>query len=85
MLICKVIVLAFHQSRKLSCHPHFIVTEQHCSKGERGKSHNKAKLAEVFQDFWQALSEFYFENGDLRDNKFMHPRVFDGADFIGDN
>ena len=85
MLICKAIVLAFHQSRESSCHPYFIVTEQHCSKGERGKSHNKAKLAEVFQDFWQALSEFYFENGDLRDNKFMHPRVFDGADFIGDH
>ena len=37
------------------------------------------------KDFWQALSEFYFENDDLRDNKFMHPRVFDGADFIGDH
>ena len=37
------------------------------------------------KDFWQALSEFYFENGDLEKDNVMHPRVFDGADFIGHN
>ena len=37
------------------------------------------------KDFWQALSEFYFENSDLEKDNVMHPRVFDGADFIGHN
>lgn len=44
MIICKVIVLKFQQSRELPCPSHFIVTEQHCSKGEKGKSLQKAKL-----------------------------------------
>ena len=30
-------------------------------------------------------SEFYFENSDLEKDNVMHPRVFDGADFIGHN
>ena len=37
------------------------------------------------KDFWQALSEFYFENGDLEKDNVMNPRVFDGTDFIGHN
>ena len=48
-------VPAFPMSRRSSCHPDFSTTKQHCSEGERGKSQIKAKLAEVFQDFWQAI------------------------------
>ena len=55
MLISTFIAPAFQQSRGSSYHPDFLTTTQHCSKGERGKSQNKAKLAGVFQDFWQAL------------------------------
>ena len=36
--------------------PIFFSTKQHCSEGESRKSQNKAKLAEVLQDFWQALT-----------------------------
>ena len=35
------------------------------------------------KDLWQALSEFYFENGDLEKGNVMHIRIFDSADFIG--
>ena len=43
------------------------------------------KWPKCSKDLWQALSEVYFENGDVQGNKFMHLRVFDGADFIGDH
>ena len=43
------------------------------------------KWPKCSKDFWQALSEFYFDNGDLEKNDVVHPRVFDGADFIGHN
>ena len=61
MLISTFIVPAFQQSRGLSYHPDFLTTKQHYSKGERGKLQNKAKLAEVFQDFWQALYVCLFQ------------------------
>ena len=38
------------------------------------------KWPKYSKDFWQALSEFYFENGDLEKDNVMHPRVFDGHD-----
>ena len=41
------------------------------------------KWPKCSKDFWQALSEFYFENGDLEKDNVRHPRVFNGADFIG--
>ena len=43
------------------------------------------KWPKCSKDFWQALSEFYFENGDLERDNVMLPRVFDGADFIDHN
>ena len=41
------------------------------------------KWPKCSKDFWQALSEFHFENGDLERDNVMHQRYFDGADFIG--
>ena len=43
------------------------------------------EMPKCSKDFWQALSEFYFDNGNLEKNDVVHPRVFDGADFIGHN
>ena len=43
------------------------------------------KWPKCSKDFWQALSEFYSDNGDLEKDNAMHLRVFDGADFIGRN
>ena len=43
------------------------------------------KSPKCSKDFWQALSEFYFDNGDLEKDNTMLMRVFDGADFIGRN
>ena len=40
-------------------------------------------LYSTFIEIKFRLSEFYFENGDLEKDNVMHPRVFDGADFIG--
>ena len=33
------------------------------------------KWPKCSKDFWQALSEFYFDNGDLEKNNVVHPRV----------
>ena len=43
------------------------------------------KWPKCSKDFWQALSEFYLDNGDLEKNIVLHLRVFDGAAFIGHN
>ena len=42
----------------------------------------------MLQDFWQALSEFYFDNCVVQENRnrnLTHPKVFDGPDFICDH
>ena len=39
----------------------------------------------MFQDFWQALSENFLENSNLRYQKIVLPRVFDGADLTAAN
>ena len=37
IILGKVIVTAFHQSRESSCHPHPIVTERYSSEGGGGR------------------------------------------------
>ena len=45
MLISKVIVPAFQQSRGSSCHPNFLTTKQHCFKGWEGEIAKQGKIS----------------------------------------